>query len=618
MANNPNPRFPYSVLRSAALPQGLDEDMEEHSTVPKRVLTAPTPVLPSSIYPSLASSNEGASNPYQIYNNTNITQRPVYKSTLESLAEESSPQDRPAALATGKAEPATAPIISAPLSTHDAIPKTSSILSPSLESLRSYLTPSSLALFAQSCRNAPDSSTGPQFYGSKYAQPSWSGPAENLSLPFQNTLRPRHSMPNLEQHKYSTGVAPPQGPGSLVQDSRPLLQQSAATLPPPGFSKILPPPGLSKTLPPPGLSSTAGAYPSLWSPSWMFPDETSGNEPRPASQGLTSQNSIKQASFDGPPPGEVFTNLPIRDEGGVVTNPHTPNQSLAELYPTNRQVMGGATKIGQVLQADPGEQEGTPESVLRGLRLNFSLDPISMIEKGHLPVLDGNNFPEWAITMQRYLKAEGLWPSWETSKKYELCPNSAIHLRSSREFYSCNQPECVRRDRIDAAGLLILIMACDKNNRSLLMRQNTIETAWLLLEKAHVCGIYDHNPEFSLFHPTAVLANTKSAPLDDHKLSDFLMTAYKQWCFYLYLVENHGDLTAIRPEYLSETVFLAGVFNHFPDRSPYVQIKRYWQEKLQNGDQEFSQVYGWTIAMERGELGPIRLDLGIHRMPGPN
>lgn len=103
----------------------------------------------------------------------------------------------------------------------------------------------------------------------------------------------------------------------------------------------------------------------------------------------------------------------------------------------------------------------------------------------------------------------------------------------------------------------------------------------------------------------------------NHKLSDFLMTAYRQWSFYLYLIEHHhGHEGAIPKVYLSENHFLKGFFDRFPNHPPYLQMKDYRLGRIEKGGQVFSRAYGWIIAMERGELENLPVAFGITKMPG--
>ncbi|KAK6513635.1 hypothetical protein TWF506_008073 [Arthrobotrys conoides] len=573
MSNDRNRGFSPSHLNAGAPPWGVDTEPEGGpSGRPGQTLAAPTPDLPTSIYP-FPEENKDNLDPFdpRKYNNRRITNRPVFQSSLSTLVEESAPDDGPAAFSANTATPNIA-------------------MTPRVASASPSVPPRPTSgPFAQTPIGPTDSNSINRYNSGadpKYAQPNWSGPTGSLAIPFMgSTPGFKQNMPNFGQRGH---------------DTNPSQQIPLPTVPLP-------------VMPPRTPDSYLNEHLSKWPlPDQPFPAQPFGNQ-FGSSVGGRGGGPMNEASMDGALQNDISMNSPVTD--GSTANSNMPNQYTVGGAFLSRQNTARSAEGGQGTSISVQDQEIKNE-LLGELRKNYALDPMSMIEKGFLPTLEENNFPEWAINIERYLKGEGLWPDWKHAEKYEGCSNPELHVRSGRGRYSCTRPECVRRDRIDAAGLLVMVMSCDKNNRSLVLRQTAVETAWLFLERAHVGGIREMSPDFRLLHPTGVMANAKAAPVDDHKISDFLMTAYKQWCFYLWLVDNHGSRAALPPSYVSENDFLGGVFSCFPDHPPYKPVKDFWLERIRGGGQEFIHAYGWVLGLERGEMETLRTCFGMHWLPG--
>ncbi|KAF3173111.1 hypothetical protein TWF225_009890 [Orbilia oligospora] len=565
-------RFHNSQLNAGAPPWGVDAEPEGEASGPPGqapAASAPTASLPTSIYPfgedDKDADNSDVSN-YQKYDNRRITSRQTFKSNLSTLVEESTPDDGPA----------VAPLTNIAAPTAALTPRATST-APSVPPI-----PTS-GPFAQTSIGTPESiATNTYNHGANqtYAQTSWPGPMGGFS--FQDSpLGSGNTMPNFDQQEHDSN-SPQQVPPS--------------------------------TAPWPGLPPAKGSYTSSYSSPWPIPDPIFSSQSFRNSYGSSVGSQMKELSLDGAPPNDISINPPATDS--PTTNPRIHNRRpLAGTF-SNEQHTTWGSGGEQLLLPLAKNQQATNESILGELRMNYVLDPISMVDKGFLPTLDENNFPEWAINMERYLKGEGLWPDWDNAKKYEGCPHPELHIRAGGGRYPCKRPECIRRDRIDAAGLLVMVMSCSKNNRSLILRQNAIETAWLFLERAHVCGIREISPDFRLLHPKAVMTNTKAAPVDDHKISDFMMTAYRQWSFYLWLVENHGTKAALPQEFVSEDCFLETIFLCFPDYPPYKPVKDLWLSKIQQGGHDFVSAYGFALALERSEMDFFRKCFGMKWLPG--
>ncbi|KAK6352145.1 hypothetical protein TWF730_008977 [Orbilia blumenaviensis] len=470
--------------------------------------------------------------------------------------------------------------------------------------------------------------------GQTFAQPTFPRSAVNVPTSYNDDLqlllaRTAQALNLLEQQERpqptfpaqpSMPVAPSQGFGTF------------ANFPPHG--RILPNISPSELFPdgvPPSLVATQGGPPSRFGyfpggADSIFQNEGPQTAPLkvepPLNENFSGQQrstglAVNAASTGGCPANEASaSSLPSTNEPSLGQS--VSRSALNQVFPNK--ISGGANAAEEDKPpTDPQQQQTTVESVLEELKMFYSMDPISMIEKGYLPTLKGSNYLEWAVNMERYLKAQGLWPTWNSFSKYFGCPNQALHEIDHLKYYQCTQLECMRRDRIDAAGLLVLVMSCQPEARSLLMRQNTMESAWILLEHTYVRGIREHTPDYEWIHPVYIMQHSNGAvgPFEDQKISDFFMDAFRQWCDYLYAVDTYFGMSMADPKYISEAFFLKNVIGFLPDRPPYQYIKAYWLPRLEVQPRQFFEIYGWLVAMEReGTAAFIPPEVGVTRMPG--
>ncbi|KAK6523405.1 hypothetical protein TWF281_001386 [Arthrobotrys megalospora] len=604
MSNNNTKRG----LNALAPPWGIDEDPlsdDQHDVYPLKQSKRMTPTLPAAIYPPT--------------NGNNTIQPSSYRVAGLAAIDAPLPGNSPTTVYPLGTDSAPAIDGTNPSGAND---QTRMIEVPIISEL-SGLTighKTAPAPLQSSVPSAPkvDAPPNPQT-PQRYAQPLWSAPIGDAPIPFQNS---RRGTPALQAGQDTTPLTP-------IPPNGPVTNSSLANQPTTGGSR---PNGPFQAGARPNRAFSTGSFPSGFIsngsfPNGPFPNDLLRNALFPnglPSAGLPSSGffpnesfpnggfqdgSIPNSGFPGEFPNFVSDNVANEN----IVNGSFTNRNLANGSFTNRNPTDENAKNQKVPAAVPQIQQPsatpTPESVMGEMRKIFTLDPLLLIERGIIPTLGAENWLDWAIPMQRYLKSEGLWAPWGSDTKYQGCPQPKAHERRRVKYstHTCTNYECSRRDRIDALALLIISMTCDRMNRNLVLTETTMKGAWSLLEDVYTYkgtrtqggdGPNLFNHDFEELNPVTMLERGEIILTSEHSLSEFFVLAYKQYGNYLDARERSG-VDEITDTFMvtSEQTFLVGLINQLPDQ--YEDVKDYWRPRLKKEFYKFSTIYSWILAKEK-------------------